>query len=121
MEYEIEEWFQHPTGEENDLGLVEEDAGETNQHGKNPESVLGREKVSWLGFWTGLVGTEGIGEEGRYAEAVYRAAQIWTPRWKMTRISWMIQKGMRTRFNHGDLRWNLLAVDFGIVVVMVLD
>ena len=39
----------------------------------------------------------------------------------MTRISWMIQKGMRTRFNHGDLRWNLLAVDFGIVVVMVLD
>ena len=67
MEDEIEEWFQRPTGEENDLGLVEEDAGETNKHDENPESVLAREKVSWLVSWTGLVVTEGIGEEGRYA------------------------------------------------------
>ena len=72
MEHEIEEWFQRPAGEEDDLGLVEEDAGETNKHGENPESVSAREKVSWLVFWTGLVVTEGIGEEGRYAEVSQR-------------------------------------------------
>ena len=35
-------------------------------------------------------------------------------------MSWIIQKGMRTRFNHGDWREGLLVVDFGIAVVMGL-
>ena len=64
---------------------------------------------------------ERIGDEGRYTLVVVREAQIWTPRWKATKRSWMIQKGMRTRFNHGDLRGGLLVVDSGIVVVKVFD
>ena len=119
LEYEIDDWFQRFTGEEDYLADVEEDADETNDHGEKPEPVWQGKTLD--GWFSGrrLVVKEGIGEEGRYSEMRIRAAQIWTPRWRDTQRSWMIQKGMRTRFNHEGLREGFLVVDFDILVVMM--
>ena len=50
LEYEIGDWFQRSTGEENDLGRVEEQADEANQHGKKTHPIPAGQKVSWLVF-----------------------------------------------------------------------
>ena len=121
LEYEIDDWFQRFTGEEDYLADVEEDADETNDHAKKPEPVWQGKRLD--GWFSGrrLVVKEGIREEGRYSEMRIRAAQIWTPRWRDTKRSWMIQKGMRTRFNHESLREGFLVIDSDIFVVMMFD
>ncbi len=111
MEDEVRERLQRAAGKEDDFGHGEDDAGGADEDLE--------ESRTWEG---GLAGEGSGGEEEEremYAWRLSNDAQIEAPRRMHMKSSWMIQKGMRTDFNQGDLRGELLAV--GVAIAARVD